>query len=100
MTGTARYLLQSRGTRMMAVLLAVLLLVASLPGHANMDDCAVNCGTSQVEMLDHTNADCCACVAVTATHTVFSVPPDSLADLADPAMVKFIVPPPREPPRS
>ena len=84
----------------MAMLLAVLLLVASLPGHANMDDCAVNCGTSQVEMLDHTNADCFACAAVTATPTVFSAPPNSHVDLADPDMVEFIVPPPREPPKS
>lgn len=100
MTGTARYLLQNRGTRLMALLLAVLLLVASLPGHATMDDCAVDCGTSQVEVLDHANADCGACAAVTATPTVPRVPPDALADLADLALVEFIAPPPREPPRA
>ena len=100
MTCNVRYLLHTRGVRLMALLLAVLLLVASLPGHATMDDCAVDCGTSQVEMPDHTVADCGACAALTATPIVPRVPPDALVDLADPAVVEFIATPPREPPKS
>ncbi len=100
MTCNVRCLLHLRGVRLLALLLVVLLLVASLPGHASMNDCAVDCGTLQVEMLDHANADCGACAALTATPAFPRVPPDALADLADPAVVEFIAAPPREPPRS
>ncbi len=100
MTGNVRYLQITRGTRLMALLLALLLLVVSLPGHAAMDDCAVDCGTSQVEMLDHTGADCGVCAALTASPRLPDVPPDAIASLADPAVIEFIAPPPREPPKS
>ncbi|WP_458527141.1 hypothetical protein [Onishia taeanensis] len=101
MAGTFRYPPQIRGARLMALLLAVLLLVSSLPGLAAMDDnCAVDCGAFPVDMLDHSGADCDACAALTASPFVPLVPPDALADLADPAVAEFIAPPPREPPKS
>lgn len=101
MTGNVRYLQPTGVARLMALLLAVLLLVASLPGLAAMDDsCTVDSGACQVEMLDHAGADCGTCAALTATPVLHCVPPDVLVDLADPAIVEFIAPPPRYPPRA
>ncbi len=37
----------ARGARLVALFLAVLLLISSLPGHATMGDCAIDCGTGQ-----------------------------------------------------
>lgn len=101
MTGHVCYHQPTAAARLMALLLAVLLLVGSLPGHAAMDDsCAVDCGAFQVEMLDHTGADCGVCAALAASPRLPGVPPDAIASLADPAVIEFIAPPPREPPKS
>jgi len=100
MTSKASYPQPTRVARLMALLLAVLLVV-SLPGHAVMDDsCAIDCGAPQVEMVDHSSADCGACAALTAAPVLPCVPPDVLADFADPAVIEFIASPPRYPPRT
>lgn len=100
MTGIASHPPSTQVARLMALLLAVLLLVASLPGHATMENCAIDCSAPQVETLDHAGSDCGACAALTASPIVPRVPPDALADLPDPAVVEFIAPPPHEPPRA
>lgn len=101
MINNVRYLLPTEAARLIALLLTVLLLFGSLPGHAAMDDsCAVDCGASQVEMIDHNGADCGVCAALTASPRLPCVPPDAIAYLAEPAVVEFIASPPREPPKS
>jgi len=83
----------------MALLLAVLLSVSSLPGHAALDSCAADCGAAQAEMVDHADADCGTCAALTGAPLVAAAQPSTLAGRTDPAVVEFIAPPPREPPR-
>lgn len=100
MTGRVGYPQFAKGARLVAMLLAVLLLVSSLPGHAAMDGCAIDCGADQIEVMDHAGADCGACMALVDSPVLPRVPPDTLVDLADPAVVEFIAPPPRQPPRS
>lgn len=101
MTDSVRYQQFTAAARLMALLLAVLLLIGSLPGHAVMDDsCAVDCGASQVEMLDHTGADCGVCAPLTASPRLPGVLPDAIVYLADLAVIEFLAPPPREPPKS
>lgn len=100
MTGNASYPQHTHGARLLALLLAVLLLVSSLPGHAAMDSCAADCGATQIEWVDHASADCGACAVPTAFPVLSRVPPEALADLADPALVEFIIPPPWQPPKS
>lgn len=101
MTSTARHLPHTRGARLMALLLAVLLLVGSLTGHAAMDEgCAVDCGTPQVEWLEHAGADCGVCAVLAASPRLPGIPPEAIAQLADPAVIEFMAPPPREPPKS
>jgi hypothetical protein len=89
-----------RAGRLLAMLLVVLLAASSLAAQAAMDGCAADCGTAQVEMLDHAEPECGACAAMAATPLVILAYPDTLAGADGPATVEFIAPPPREPPRT
>ncbi|MDW7746537.1 hypothetical protein [Halomonas sp.] len=90
---------RTRGGRLLALLLAVLLSVTSLAGQAAMESCAADCSTAEVEMFDHADPECAGCAALSATPLVIPATPDTLADTDGPAAVEFIAPPPREPPR-
>ncbi|MCA1770700.1 MAG: hypothetical protein LC652_12415 [Halomonas sp.] len=101
MTGIqARPLHRTRGGRLLALLLTVLLSLTSLAGHAAMDACASDCTTAQVEMVDNTDPECSACAALTASPLVTNLHPDTLAVTATPAVVNYLSPPPHQPPRS
>ncbi|MDI5889572.1 hypothetical protein [Halomonas rhizosphaerae] len=99
MTAKAGQLHLTRGGRLLAFLLAVLLSVTSLAGQAAMESCAADCSTAQVEMFDHADPECAGCAALAAMPLVIPATPDTLADTDGPAAVEFIAPPPREPPR-
>jgi hypothetical protein len=99
MTLGARQPHLTRGGRLLALLLVVLLSVSSLVGHAAMDSCA-DCSATQVAMADHADPDCSACAALGASPLVIHAHPNTLADIFSPAMVEYIAPPPRHPPRS
>ncbi|MBF7051910.1 hypothetical protein IOC61_01080 [Halomonas sp. KAO] len=90
---------RARGGRLLALLLAVLLSVSGLVAQAAMDSCAADCSTAEVEMFDFAASDCAGCVAMPALPLIFPPPPDTLADTDGAAVVEFIAPPPREPPR-
>ncbi|PRY73156.1 hypothetical protein [Halomonas ventosae] len=90
---------RTRGGRLLALLLAVLLSLSGLVAQAAMDSCATDCSTAEVEMFDHADAECAGCAALAATPLVMPATPDTLADTDGPATVEFIAPPPREPPR-
>ncbi|MDR9438714.1 MAG: hypothetical protein RI841_04335 [Halomonas sp.] len=83
----------------MALLLAVLLSVTSLAGHAAMDACATDCTATQVEMIDHADADCSACATMAESPLVANAHPDTLVGISSPAVVEYIPLPPRQPPR-
>lgn len=101
MTGAqARPLHRTRGGRLLALLLAVLLSVTSLAGHAAMDACASDCTTAQVEMIDSADPECSACAAIGATPVIASTDPDTLVGASGPAVVEYTPSPPRQPPRS
>lgn len=89
-----------RGSRLMALLLSVLLSVSVPTVLAASDSCAVDCSAAQVEMLDHADSECGTCSAMTAAPLFIPAYPDSLAGISSPAVVEFIAPPPREPPRA
>ncbi|SEK71837.1 hypothetical protein [Halomonas daqiaonensis] len=95
----ARPLHRTRAGRLLALLLAVLLSVTSLAGHAAMDACASDCTTAQVEMVDSTDPECGACAALGASPLVASAHPDTLVGIATPAVVEVFSPPPHQPPR-
>ncbi len=100
MTGAqARPLHRTRAGRLLALLLAVLLSVTSLAGHAAMDACASDCTTAQIEMVDNTDPECSACAAMAESPLVPSAPSGTLAGISIPAVVEYISPPPRQPPR-
>ncbi|MEQ6887254.1 hypothetical protein ABE957_01000 [Halomonas sp. CS7] len=99
MTAPARHPHPRRGQRLLALLLAVLLSVASLSGHAAMDACANDCSVPQAEMLAGGDADCGACAAMAAVPLIAASAADTLADTAGPALVDFIPLPARPPPR-
>ncbi|SFT91182.1 hypothetical protein [Halomonas saccharevitans] len=99
MTVPARHSHHPRGQRLLALLLAVLLSVASLSGHAAMDACSVDCATPLAEMVDGVDADCGACAAMAAMPLIAASAADTLAGTADPALVDFIPLPARPPPR-
>lgn len=99
MTGQARQPHLTRGGRLLALLLAVLLSVTSLAGQAAMESCAADCSAAEVEMLDHADPECAGYAALSSTPLVIPATPDTLADTDGPAAVEFIAPPPREPPR-
>lgn len=101
MTGfQARPLHRTRGGRLLALLLAMLLSLTSLAGHAAMDACASDCTTAQVEMVDNTDPECGTCGAVAASSLDTSAHPDIQAGTATPAVVEYVLPPPHQPPRS
>lgn len=100
MTEQARALRRTRGGRLLALLLVLLLSVTSMAGQAAMDSCAAECSTAEVEMFDHADPDCAGCAAMAATPLVMPATLDTLADTDGAAAVEFIAPPPREPPRS
>lgn len=99
MSEQARPLHRTRGGRLLALLLVVVLSVSGLTAQAAMDSCATDCSTAEVEMFDHADAECAGCAALAATPLVMPATPDTLADTDGPATVEFIAPPPREPPR-
>ncbi|MDZ7851555.1 MAG: hypothetical protein U5L98_02600 [Halomonas sp.] len=101
MTGIqARPLHRTREGRLLALLLAVLLSLTSLTGHAAMEACASDCTTAQVEMVDNIEPECSACAALTASPLVTNSHPDTLVGTTTPAVVKHLSPPPHQPPRS
>ncbi|WP_280546821.1 MULTISPECIES: hypothetical protein [unclassified Halomonas] len=100
MTGKARHPHLIRGGRLLALLLAVLLSMSSLAGHAAMDACASDCSTAQVEIVDDTDPECSACVALTESPLVTSAHSDTLAGISNPAVVEHTSSPPCQPPRS
>ncbi|SDK06900.1 MULTISPECIES: hypothetical protein [Halomonadaceae] len=99
MTEQARPLHRTRGGRLLALLLVVLLSVSGLTAQAAMESCAADCSTAEVELFDHADPECAGCAALASTPLVIPATPDTLADTAGPAKVEFIAPPPREPPR-
>ncbi|MDC8802758.1 hypothetical protein FIU83_10815 [Halomonas sp. THAF5a] len=99
MTEQARPLHRTRGGRLLALLLVVLLSVTGLTAQAAMESCAADCSTAEVELFDHADPECAGCAALASTPLVIPATPDTLADTAGPAKVEFIAPPPREPPR-
>jgi len=100
MTGKARHPHLTRGGRLLALLLAVLLSVSSLTSEAAMDSCAADCSVAQVELIDHADPDCSACAALAESPLFISVHSDTLAGSFPPAMVEYISPPSHQPPRS
>ncbi|MBS9405313.1 hypothetical protein KG088_16985 [Halomonas sp. TRM85114] len=99
MTVQAIPLHRKRETRLLAFLLALLLSVTSLVGHAAMDACASDCTTAQVEMVDNPDHECSACATLVATPIIASKSLDPLAEASHPAVVEYIHLPPRQPPR-
>ncbi len=99
MTVQATPLHRMRGARLLALLLALLLSVTSLAGHAAMDACASDCTTAQVEMVDNTDHECSACTTLVTTLAIAPMSLDTLADASRPAVVEYIPLPPRQPPR-
>lgn len=99
MTGQARQPHLMPGARLLALLLALMLSVTSLAGHAAMDVCASDCTTTQVERVDNTDHECSVCAALAATPVIASTSLDTLADASSPAVVEYIPLPPRQPPR-
>ncbi|MFG6158784.1 hypothetical protein ACGTNG_08250 [Halomonas sp. 1390] len=99
MTAPARHPHPRQGQRLLALLLAVLLSVASLSGHAAMDACAADCTTTQADMLAGDDLDCGACAAVAAVPVMASLPAATPIDAAGPALVDHALLPARPPPR-
>lgn len=87
------------GQRLLALLLAVLLSVASLSGHAAMDDCAADCVAPQAELQAGSDLDCGACAALAAMPLLAALPAATPIDAAGPALVDHASPPARPPPR-
>lgn len=90
---------RTRGGRLLALLLVVLLSVSGLTAQAAMESCAADCSTAEVELFDHADPECAGCAALASTSLVIPATPDTLADTDGPAKVEFIAPPPREPPK-
>ncbi|TLF52258.1 hypothetical protein FEI13_05140 [Halomonas urmiana] len=100
MTASARQPHHSRqGQRLLALLLAVLLSVASLSGHAAMDACASDCSAPPAEMLAGADLDCSTCAVVAAAPVMASLPAATPIDAAGPALVDHAPLPARPPPR-
>ena len=99
MTAPARHPQPRPGQRLLALLLAVLLSVASLSGHATTDACASDCGLPQAEMLAGGDLDCGTCAAVATAPVMAALPAATPLDAAGPALVDHAPLPARPPPR-
>lgn len=99
MTPPARHPHPRPSQRLLALLLAVLLSVASLSGHAAMDACATDCAAPQAEMLAGGDLDCGTCAALAAMPVVAALPAATPFDATGPALVDHAPPPARPPPR-
>ncbi|CAM4004659.1 hypothetical protein VRRI112168_10175 [Vreelandella rituensis] len=99
MKGFGIPLLRLRNSRLLALFLVLVLSLSSLPAHASMDACLIDCTPAQVEMLD-THEGCAACAALTSTGIFTINAPDSLA-IAPLMAVDVHTPlPPRRPPKA
>lgn len=104
MTAPARHPHHPRGQRLLALLLAVLLAMTSLSGHAAMGACADDCAVPQAERpaggdLGSGDLDCGACAALPAAPVMRVLPTASPVDAAHPALVDRARLPARPPPR-
>ncbi|MDX1465520.1 MAG: hypothetical protein R3215_07460 [Halomonas sp.] len=99
MTAPARHPQSRPGQRLLALLLALLLSVASLSGHATTDACASDCGIPQAEMLAGDDLDCGTCAALAAAPVMAALPAATPFDAAGPALVDHAPLPARPPPR-